>query len=255
MTITLLGTGTSQGVPVIGCTCEVCTSSDPRDNRLRSSALITAGGQNILIDAGPDFRQQMLRARVNHLDAIILTHEHNDHVIGLDDVRPFNHRSGSSIDVFALPRVAAEVKKRFEYVFAEYIPGLPRIELKPVEVGSFISVGSVKVEPIGIMHGRLPIVGVRIGEFAYLTDVKTIQESEFRKLFGVKKLVINALHQEWHPTHLNLSEALEIVGALQPEETWLTHISHQMGLHADMEAALPPHVKFAYDGMRIDIKY
>lgn len=253
MKITVLGAGTSQGVPVIGCPCQVCASTDPRDNRLRSSLLITDGNLQLLIDAGPDFRQQMLRAKVQRLDAILLTHEHNDHVIGLDDIRPFNHRSGQSLDVYALPRVAEEVKKRFEYVFAEPIPGLPRIDLKPIEVGKLLHFGDLIVEPIGVMHGKLPIVGFRIGHFAYLTDVKTLEPSEMQKLHGVKHLIVNALHHEWHPTHMNLTEALDFVKALQPDVAWLTHVSHHMGLSAAVEPTLPPNVWLAYDGLEIEI--
>ena len=253
MKITVLGAGTSQGVPVIGCPCRVCASNDPKDNRLRSSILIAEGDLQLLVDAGPDFRQQMLRAKVQHLDAILLTHEHNDHVIGLDDIRPFNHRSGQSLDVYALPRVADEVKKRFEYVFAEPIPGLPRIELKPITIGEPLHFGHLKVEPIGVMHGKLPIVGFRIGQFAYLTDAKTLASSEFEKLRGVKYLIVNALHHEWHPTHMNMDEALAFVARLKPEKAWLTHVSHQMGLSAEVEPSLPHNVFLAYDGLVIEI--
>lgn len=225
---------------------------DTYDNRLRSSVLLSHGAWNILIDAGPDFRQQMLRAKVRHLDAILLTHEHNDHVIGLDDIRPFNHHSGQSMAVFALPRVANEVRKRFEYVFENPIPGLPRIELKPIEVGVDICFGDLTVQPIGIMHGRLPIVGFRCGDLAYLTDVKTIPGIEMTKLQGLKYLIINALHHEMHPTHLNLKEALALVQTLSPKYTWLTHISHHMGLAAEISAQLPPAVSLAFDGLEIE---
>lgn len=250
--ITLLGTGTSQGVPVIGCECPVCTSADPRDNRLRSAALISAGDLNILIDAGPDLRQQMLRARVRHLDAILLTHEHNDHVIGLDDIRPFNFRSGRAMTVFALPRVGEEVRRRFEYVFGHPIPGLPRIDLLPIDPAAPLRLGAVKIIPILVMHGRLPILGFRIDEMAYLTDVKTIPDEELGKLEGLKVLVVNALHHRDHPTHLNLEEALELIARIRPERAFLTHVSHEMGRVEVIRDRLPAGVSFAYDGQEID---
>ena len=251
MKLTLLGTGTSQGVPVIGCDCEVCRSNDPHDNRLRSSALLTSGNTNILIDAGPDLRQQMLRAKVHHLDAILLTHEHNDHVIGLDDIRPFNFRSGQPMTIYALPRVAAEVRKRFEYVFGEYIPGLPRIALVPLNEQTSLDIGGVHIQPIGVRHGRLPILGFRFGDLAYLTDVKTLEPAEFEKLSGLKYLVVNALHHEEHHAHLNLQEALAFVAQVQPEQAWLTHVSHRMGLARVEGPKLPPGVSLAYDGLEI----
>jgi phosphoribosyl 1,2-cyclic phosphate phosphodiesterase len=250
--VTILGTGTSQGVPIIGCECRVCTSSDPHDNRLRSSVLVTYGDTVVVIDAGPDFRQQMLRARVKRLDAILLTHEHNDHVIGLDDIRPFNHRSGNPLEVYALTRVAGEVKKRFEYVFADPIPGLPRVDLIPVLPGEAFIVGGHEILPVGVIHGKLPIVGYRFGDFAYLTDVKYMEEADLERLKGVKKLVINALQHEWHPTHLSLTEALELIRRIKPEQAWLTHLSHHMGLAPEVEKSLPPGVKLAYDGLEID---
>ncbi|HMX41403.1 MAG TPA: MBL fold metallo-hydrolase [Saprospiraceae bacterium] len=256
-TLTLLGTGTSQGVPVIGCDCPVCSSADPHDNRLRSSALVSAGPLNLLIDAGPDLRQQMLRAQVRHLDAILLTHEHNDHVIGLDDIRPFNFRSGQAMHVYALPRVAGEVRRRFDYVFAEPIPGLPRIELLELRELSPLSFAahSPAVQPISVLHGRLPILGFRMGELAYLTDLKTLPESEHAKLRGLKYLIVNALHHRAHPTHMNLEEALAFIEAVQPQQAWLTHIGHHMGLAQELQPLLPPQVRLAYDGLKIEFEW
>lgn len=249
--LTLLGTGTSQGVPVIGCDCPVCTSADPRDNRLRSSALLSVGEQNILIDAGPDLRQQMLRAHVKRVDAILLTHEHNDHVIGLDDIRPFNFSSGKAMTVYALPRVASEVRRRFDYVFANPIPGLPRIELVEIDTDTRLHFNGLDIQPIGVWHGRLPILGFRLGNLAYLTDVKTVAQEELKKLSDTKILVVNALHHHEHPTHMNLDEALAFVKMLAPQRAWLTHLSHRMGLAAAVEPGLPTGVQLAYDGLEI----
>lgn len=252
MKLTLLGTGTSQGVPVIGCDCEVCMSSDPRDQRLRSSALLSDGDTNIIIDAGPDFRQQMLRARVRHVNGILLTHEHNDHVIGLDDVRPFNFSSGRPMAVYALPRVAGQVHRRFEYVFGEPIPGAPRIELISLDKDTPFHIGSINIQPVEIMHGRMPILGFRFADLTYLTDVKMVSAIEKEKIRGTKYLITSALHHNQHPVHMNLEEALAFIADVSPERAWLTHISHHMGLAADMERQLPPGVGLAYDGLEIE---
>ncbi|MBK6931894.1 MAG: MBL fold metallo-hydrolase [Saprospirales bacterium] len=252
MKLTLLGTGTSQGIPVIGCDCPVCASCDPLDQRLRSSALLIDGDTNILIDAGPDLRQQMLRARVRHLDAILLTHEHNDHVIGLDDIRPFNFSTGHPMSVYAQDRVAADVRHRFAYIFGDPVPGLPRIELHIIDKDSRLHFNSLEVQTIGIQHGRLPILGFRFGEMTYLTDVKSIPPDEQIKITGSRYLVINALRQRPHTTHLSLSEALDLIGRLRPEHAWITHISHEMGRAADVLPLLPPGVSLAYDGLEIE---
>lgn len=249
--LTFLGTGTSQGVPVIGCDCEVCTSADPRDSRLRSSALLAGGDTHIIIDAGPDFRQQMLRARVRHVDGILLTHEHNDHVIGLDDVRPFNFRSGHPMAVYALPRVAEQVRRRFEYVFGEPTPGAPRIELIGLEKDTPFYIGDVRIQPVEVMHGRLPILGFRFGDLTYLTDVKMVSAIEKEKIRGARYLITSALHHREHPVHMSLDEALAFIAELAPEHAWITHISHQMGLAGEVEAQLPPGVSLAYDGLEI----
>ena len=252
MKLTILGTGTSQGVPLIGCDCAVCQSTDPRDKRLRSAALISSPeGTNVLIDAGPDLRQQMLRTHTKTLDGILLTHEHNDHVIGLDDIRPFNYRTGNAMSVYAMERVADEVRKRFAYIFAKPIPGLPRIELHNIDENSVIDIKGIQVQAIGVWHGRLPILSFRVGNLAYLTDVKSIDDDQFEKLKGLKYLIVNALHHREHPTHLNLVESLAFIEKVNPEHAWLTHISHHMGLTRDIEKQLPENVEFAYDGLEI----
>lgn len=252
MKLTLLGTGTSQGVPVIGCSCEVCASTDPRDNRLRSSAWLSDGATNIVIDVGPDFRQQMLRTSVHHLDGVLLTHEHNDHVIGLDDVRPFNFRSGHPMTVYALPRVAEQVRRRFEYVFGDPVPGVPRIRLVEIDKDTPFHIGSVRVQPIEIIHGHLMILGFRFGDLTYLTDVKAVSENEKAKITGTKYLITSALHHREHPMHMNLSEALDFVADIAPQQAWLTHVSHQMGLAAEMNGQLPDNVTLAHDGLEIE---
>ncbi len=241
-------------MPVIGCDCAVCRSSDPRDKRLRTAALVTQGNTNMLIDAGPDLRQQMLRADVRHLDAILLTHEHNDHVIGLDDIRPFNFSSGHPMSVYAQERVAADVRKRFAYIFGAPIPGLPRIELHTIDQDSVLNIHGLRIEAVGILHGHLPILGFRFGEMAYLTDVKTIHPMELKKVAGVRYLVLNALRHRAHQTHLNLAEALHLIENIRPERAWITHISHEMGLSEVVAQQLPAGVELAVDGLEIEFE-
>lgn len=252
--LTLLGTGTSQGVPVIGCDCEVCKSSDPRDNRLRTAGLFSIGRTNIAIDIGPDFRQQMLRAKVKDLHAVLMTHEHNDHVIGLDDVRPFNFKSGRDMKIFATESVQAQIKLRFGYAFAENpYPGSPRLRLKTISKEQPFEVEGISITPIEAMHGKLPVLGFRIGDITYMTDVKTITETERKKIKGSKILVMSALHHRRHHSHLNLEEALELIDELKPDRAYLTHFSHQMGLHAEISKQLPANVEMGYDGLELSI--
>ena len=252
MTVTILGTGTSQGVPVIGCDCLVCRSDDPRDKRLRTAALLQAGGQHIAIDCGPDFRQQILRTGIHSLDAILLTHEHNDHIIGLDDVRPFNFMNWSDMPVYATGRVLSELRRRFAYVFDEHpYPGAPMIQLREISKEHPFSVGGLRVTPVEVMHGRLPVLGFRVGAFAYLTDVRTISEAEMEKLYDLDVLVLSALHHREHHSHLNLEQALALIERLQPQRAYLTHMSHRMGRHAEINPTLPSGVELGYDGLQI----
>jgi phosphoribosyl 1,2-cyclic phosphate phosphodiesterase len=247
--ITFLGTGTSQGVPVIACECNTCLSGDEHDKRLRTSLLLETNETTLLIDAGPDFRQQMLREHVMKLDSILLTHEHKDHISGMDDVRAFNYKSQDAIDIFAEDRVQKAIKKEFAYVFSEYqYPGIPKMRLNLIPETGF-KVGEITILPIRVFHYHLPIYGFRIGDFAYITDANYIPEESKEKLFGVKYLVINALRKEKHISHFSLREAIDFIREISPKKAFITHISHQMGLHADVSKELPPGIMLAFDGM------
>lgn len=253
--VTFLGTGTSQGVPVISCGCWVCTSPDSRDKRLRSSVLIEKDGTVIVIDSGPDFRQQMLRANVKRLDAILLTHAHKDHINGLDDVRAFNYTSGRAVDIYAEPRVQQTIKKDFDYAFAEHkYPGVPEMELHDIAPGIPFRVKDTQILPIRGMHYKLPVVGFRIGGLAYLTDMNRIDETEIDKIRGVDTLIINALRKEHHLSHFTLDEARRISYLVAPRVTYFTHVSHQMGRYEQEEAELTGNCHFAYDGLQIEIE-
>lgn len=254
MKVTFLGTGTSQGVPIIGCDCEVCSSNDPRDKRLRPSVLVSKNDKTILIDIGPDFRQQILTNKVRDLHAILLTHEHNDHIIGLDDVRPFNFIYRKNMPVYCVERVAEDLKKRFSYAFDENpYPGAPRIELKLINEHDTFYVEGLKVIPVEVFHGKLSVLGFRFDDFTYITDAKTFPETSFEKIKGTKVLVLNALHHNEHFSHLNLKEALEIVKLIQPEKAFFVHISHNMGLHEAVNKYLPENVFLAHDGLVVQL--
>lgn len=253
MTITFLGTGTSQGVPVIACGCEVCTSTDTRDKRLRSSILIEGGGKVVVVDSGPDFRQQMLRARVQHLDALVFTHEHKDHVAGMDDIRAFNYKQNSAIDVYADMRVQHALKREFPYIFAEFkYPGIPQINLIEIDHKPF-EIGGLRLMPIEVMHYKLPIKSFRIGDFTYITDAKTINDTEIDKIRGTKTLVLNALQKETHVSHFTLDEAITFAQQIGADKTYLTHVSHRLGKHEDISKDLPLNIELAYDGMVLDL--
>ena len=254
MKVTFLGTGTSQGIPVIGCGCEVCTSNDPKDNRLRTSVLIETGDKTIVIDSGPDFRYQMLRAGVKDLDAILFTHEHKDHIAGLDDIRPFNYLLKKDIEVYASLRVQEGLKREFSYIFSDvHYPGIPEINLHTISGDQNFKVGKTEVIPLDIMHYKLPILGFRMGDFTYITDAKTVPQSTVDKMRGTKVLVINALQIQDHISHFTLKEAIAFAKEINADTTYFTHISHNLGKHEDVEPALPSNIKLAYDGLVINV--
>ncbi|ASU33502.1 MBL fold metallo-hydrolase [Mucilaginibacter xinganensis] len=253
MTITFLGTGTSQGVPVIACNCEVCTSADSRDSRLRTSILIEDKGKVIVVDSGPDFRYQMLRAKVQRLDAIVFTHEHKDHIAGLDDIRAFNYRQNAAVEVYADLRVQAALKREFYYIFDEFkYPGIPQLNLHTIN-GDPFDIGHITFTPIEVLHYKLPVMGFRVNDFTYITDAKTVSEQEIEKIKGSKVLVINALQKQDHISHFTLEEALAFADLVGAEKTYLTHISHRLGRHHDISKELPRGIEMAYDGLQLQL--
>ncbi len=253
MEVTFLGTGTSQGIPIIGSNHPVCLSDDPKDKRLRVSVLISWHKYNILIDCGPDFRSQMLKNEVERIDAIFYTHEHNDHTIGLDDIRPFFFRQGD-IPIYAHQRVLKSLRKRFDYIFEleNKYPGAPGVIENVIENKAF-SFEGLTVTPVNFMHNRLQVFGFRMEDFAYLTDLKSIEDQEIKKLKDLEVLVVNALRIEPHHSHLNLEEALEFIEKVKPKRAYLTHISHLLGFHKEVEKRLPENVFLAYDNLKINI--
>jgi phosphoribosyl 1,2-cyclic phosphate phosphodiesterase len=253
MQITFLGTGTSNGIPLIGCPCAVCHSADERDKRTRTSVLIEAEGKHLVIDTGPDFRQHMLRENVATLDAVILTHEHKDHIAGLDEVRAYNFLQQKAMPVYASERVQKAIRREFAYIFAEpQYPGIPKIDLFTIDKTPF-DVEGIHFIPVEVMHHQLPVLGFRVGNFSYITDANYISETEKKKIKGSEILVLNALRRETHISHFTLQEAIALSQELQAKKTYFTHISHQLGLHAEVERELPENVRLAYDGLKVSL--
>lgn len=252
MKLTFLGTGTSVGVPTIGCTCRVCSSTDPHDKRLRASVLVESGDTRVLVDCGPDFRQQMLGREFKKIDAVLLTHEHYDHVGGIDDLRPFC--TFGEVDVYADGNTVGDLRRRIPYCFGESkYPGVPKINLSVVEPHRPFSIGSIDVLPIQVMHGKLPILGYRFGDLVYITDMKTIRKEEMEYLKGVKILIVNALRfSPEHHSHMTVNEAMEFIRMVSPEKTYFTHMGHDIGLHEEVNRQLPDDMDLAYDGQMIE---
>ncbi|MEQ8811905.1 MAG: MBL fold metallo-hydrolase, partial [Imperialibacter sp.] len=247
------GTGTSQGVPVIACNCEVCQSVDFHDKRLRSSVHIEVDGLSLVIDTGPDFRQQMLRERIKRLDAVIFTHEHKDHTAGLDDIRSFNFLQQMDMPVYASTAVITQLKREFSYIFADHkYPGVPLVDVKLLD-GNPFTIGQTTITPINVMHFKLPVFGFRIGDFTYITDANYISEEEKEKIKGSKVLVLNALQKAPHISHFTLDEAVALAQELKADQTYFTHISHKLGSHREVSAQLPENIYLAYDGQQLTL--
>lgn len=253
MKVTFLGTGTSQGVPVIGCTCEVCSSLDYRDKRFRTAVHIQVNGQSFVIDTGPDFRQQMLRENITHLDAVIFTHAHRDHTAGLDDVRSYNFLQKMDMPVYGTQPVLNQLRTEYAYAFSKVVyPGLPRLQLNEINEEIF-TINGVSITPLPVKHMNLPVLGFRINNFCYITDANHIPEETLQKMEGTEVLVLNALQKEKHVSHFNIEEAIEQVAKIKPKITYFTHISHKLGLHAEISRELPGNIKLAYDGQQIHL--
>lgn len=253
MQITFLGTGTSQGVPLIACECSVCSSANEKDKRLRSSILVQVKGLDIVVDSGPDFRQQILRSGIKKLDALLFTHAHKDHIAGMDDIRGFNFKMKTAVDVYCTEQVEKQMHQEFHYIFSEIkYPGIPELSIHRIDKHSNIDVKGMHIQPIEVMHYKLPVLGFRFHDFVYVTDANFISETEKQKMKGCDTLVLNALRREQHVSHFSLQEALDLIAELKPKRTYLTHISHQLGLHDEVSNELPPNVFLAYDTLQIE---
>ena len=247
--ITFLGTGTSSGIPMIACNCEVCTSTDKKDNRLRASILVQSSTTTIVVDTTPDFRYQMLREKVKKIDAVLFTHPHKDHIAGLDDIRAFNYFQQSSINIYANTLTQEALKKEFSYIFAEKkYPGIPEIDLRTIDKQPFV-IGDITIIPIPVWHLHMPVLGFRFGDFTYITDANKIEAEERKKITGSKIMVLNALREKKHISHFNLAEAIELIQQLKVPEAYFIHLSHQIGKHQDVEKNLPAGIHLAYDGL------
>ena len=254
MKLTFLGTGTSQGVPVIACDCGVCLSPDIRDKRLRSSVMITINNLNYLIDCGPDFRQQMLREKIQDIRAILFTHEHKDHIAGMDDVRAFNFKHQKDMDVYCDMNVQKALLREFPYVFSDNkYPGVPEVNIHQINSNKSFNIDGNLFTPIEVMHYKLPVLGFRVNDLTYITDAKTISRKEIEKIKGTRVLVVNALRISEHISHFNLKEAISFINEVKPKVAYLTHVSHLMGRSEDVEKQLPDKVMLAYDGLQVDI--
>ena len=253
MEITFLGTGTSQGVPVIGCNCDVCLSHNPKDQRLRSSVLINVDGNTLVIDTGPDFRQQMLRENVKKLDAVFFTHSHKDHTAGLDDIRSYNFRSKKPMEVFCSNDVLDALKMEFSYIFADFkYPGVPKVNINLIDESIF-NFNNISITPIKALHHKLPVHGFRIKDFVYLTDISEVSQEEKKKMLNADIIVLDSLRKEPHLSHLCLQQSIDLIKEVNPKRAYLIHISHLMGLHDEINSEIPSNISLAYDGLKITI--
>lgn len=253
LTIEFLGTGTSSGVPMIACDCDVCTSTDPKDNRLRSSILVQSAATSIVVDTTPDFRYQMLRINNRRLDAVLYTHPHKDHLAGLDDIRAYNYFTKKPMNIYANSLTEGALRRDYYYAFSDTkYPGVPELNLITIDQHPFL-IGDIPVQPVEVLHHKMPVLGFRFGDFTYITDANKIEEEEKEKIKGSKILVLNALRKEKHLSHFTLQEAIELATELNIPEIYFTHISHQLGKHEEINQELPSHIKLAYDGLKLTI--